>query len=539
MKHKIVLLILLLMRSLMFADITWSGPSNLSSVSSSFPAVAIDTSGNYYAIWIQNFNVFASVNGGVPTALTTSGTSLTPVSNLGIVVQSTGTATALWLFNGIVQTRTYLSTPLPAWSVTTITLGLPGGSSSPTIAVDINGNMAASWVDSTGIRVANKAYMVPYDGPWPSLTTLSGTVGGTLPQVGINGGNTIVVWVQNVSSINVVYSAIGNLLGGFGLNLSISNASINSSYPQVKVNSSGQALACWFQYTQSGNNFSNVSLYFSFLSGASWTTFLPVGFDEEGSVVDPQTLVIAIGLDNFGGGSVVWTQNFTGSTYNTITVKWSFTDDDMITNPTTLVADDMSGFGVSLSTSYVGYTPIVGMITSTTTIPDVVIQAVETMTTNFDSGQLTGETILSNQAFNGYPAVAVSDNGTNVYAAAVWVSNTSSVGVPIIQVATGTDLVVNPPTSLTVAQSSTFNGVFTNYFNTFSWTEPGPSLIGLIVGYNVYRNGLWVDFIDSVAPSSTLSYIDNNQLAGVHGTVYSVVSVTGNGFFSAIENVTY
>ena len=89
-----------------------------------------------------------------------------------------------------------------------------------------------------------------------------------------------------------------------------------------------------------------------------------------------------------------------------------------------------------------------------------------------------------------------------------------------IVAATGTSSIVQPATSLSVVQSSTNNGIFTEYYNTFSWTA---STTPTVQNYAIYRNGF---LIFEVANTAT-QFIDHN--ATQNGAVtYGIVALGDN-----------
>ena len=134
---------------------------------------------------------------------------------------------------------------------------------------------------------------------------------------------------------------------------------------------------------------------------------------------------------------------------------------------------------------------------------NVLIQATETDIGGIEQDFFTIPQTISTGSNNGYPRVATTYSGGTVNAAAVWIS---SDGVNnTISAATGSKTVIAPPTGLSVTQSSTSFGVFTEYYNTVGWTA---STDPNIVEYVIYRDGI---ALTSVA-SSTVQFIDHNRV---------------------------
>jgi hypothetical protein len=130
---------------------------------------------------------------------------------------------------------------------------------------------------------------------------------------------------------------------------------------------------------------------------------------------------------------------------------------------------------------------------------------------------------------NGFPKVATAFNGTNLYAAAVWLSSDGM--HTTVQAATGSRTPVAPPTNLMVVQNSTDFGVFKDYYNTISWTA---SVSGSVIDYVIYRNGS----IFNVVNSFTTSIVDHSEIQ--NGSVtYGVAAVDSDLSQSATVNVNF
>ncbi len=76
---------------------------------------------------------------------------------------------------------------------------------------------------------------------------------------------------------------------------------------------------------------------------------------------------------------------------------------------------------------------------------------------------------ISQGSDNGYPRVACSVNGETINGAAVWINFDGTSNV--IAASTGSKTTILPPTNLSVMQSSSNFGIFTDYYNTITWIK--------------------------------------------------------------------
>ena len=160
----------------------------------------------------------------------------------------------------------------------------------------------------------------------------------------------------------------------------------------------------------------------------------------------------------------------------------------------------------------------------------MLIQSSESDFTGFLGTQWSVPVNLSSGANHGFPRVAATLSGNTIYAGAVWISTNGSVNT--ILATTGTRSVVLPPTSLSVVQSSNnFGGVFTEYYNTVSWTA---SASPEIVSYVIYRNGAQIAQVDG----SVTSFRDDNRVQS-GAVTYGVAAVDNQSSQSTIPTVNY
>ena len=518
---KILTLFFLAIASHLMSDITWSSPltlSNPSNVASNVELV-MDTSGNATAIWLENGLLMSAsqpVGGswGTATALTAS-----TVTNASIGVDGSGNVTALWLEGGVVETAA-----LPfggTWSsATTIS---QSGASSPALAVDSTGNAVAVW--ARGGFIESSTQLV--GGSWGVVNMLSSGGSEDVPQVAISANGTVVaVWHSAASGLNAPYYSLKQISVGTWQTaavITITSAAIHHDYPHVAIDSNGNAAAIWFRYKVSGSVYSNVQVLAATLaSGASaWAT--PSILSGLGRV-NPANLISQLTYDQTGNLLALWTSSYDGDTYNVesgvlqVGSPWALGGE--------LVLQNLYGLSGQVATCSSGDTVVAYMYFDGTNL------SIQTSETNISSQRTNFWTIPftpSTDPNNGFPVAASTLAGSTVNAACAWVSNSG--GNNIIQVITGNKTVLAPPTSLSVTQSSNDFDIFTEYYNTISWTASTSPDIFL---YNLYRNGTYFQTV----LASTTSFIDHNAVQG-GSVVYGVAAVDTSQDQSAIATVSF
>jgi hypothetical protein len=101
----------------------------------------------------------------------------------------------------------------------------------------------------------------------------------------------------------------------------------------------------------------------------------------------------------------------------------------------------------------------------------------------------------------------------------------------VINAVTGSRSLPVPPTGLAVMQSSTNFGVFTEFFNTVSWTA---SVDPTVEGYLIYRDGILIGQVDA----ATVSFVDHNRVQSGPLT-YGVASINNEPVQGRIVTVNY
>lgn len=500
---------------------SWSSPPETVSspgVNASNPCVGMDGNGNVVAAWLEEAALMANtlpVNGSWGTAYALSESN---ASEPSLVVDPAGNATVIWVQSGVVMTAF-----MPVGSTWGVPQALSGtGSSSPQISVRPNGDLAAIWVTNGAVQAAMRSF----DSSWSAVSTLASS-GGSSPQIGVGSGGTVVaVWhsVNPVSSISNINSAVAQIGGTFSTASIISDPSVNSDYPQVAVDSNGNALAIWFSYSVTGVQYTDVVLQSSTLPmSSSWST--PVKVSSPGRF-NPATLMSKVLFTQSNSAVAIWTNSFGESFYG---INSSQTTDRQNWDAQVTLAYDTYAYSADVAVNSISDAFGIYMSSTYGTFP-IAITALETHVATINNDYWSNANTLSGEVQNAFPRIAaVVANDPNAYAVALWVNfdgtNTS------IQSSVATGTLVIPPSNVTVSQSLADFGVFQEYLNTISWdASSDPNLYS----YAIFRNGALLNVVDS----SSLSYIDNNQVE--NGSVtYGVTAIDNTGNSSLIVNVSF
>lgn len=503
---------------------TWSSPPDTIStlgLNSSNPCTAVDGNGNVVAIWLENDvviskNLVLNTSWSAPTTLSGTG-----ASSPQLTIDPAGNATAIWVESGIIKTKTQ---PFgSAWSsVTTLSAS---GSSSPQIAADSSGNVVAVWVTSGVVQSATRIF----NGTWSGSPDVLSSSGSAAPQVAINSnGTAVAIWhtLNGVTSLHNVNSARKVTIGGsWSAPTTVSDPTENSVYPQVAMESDGDAVAVWYNYDVVGSAYFNVVLNVAcYPSGGGGGWSLPVGISSPG-IRNPENLTARV-IINTENVVALWTNSYDGSTLSLETSQAVFKG---VWAPPIVLATNIYCYTLDTSLSSIGDILSVYMSSDTNSTP-IVINYIESHAGGFSSGFWTSPFVISNGDENAFPRISTTiNNQTNIYGTAVWVGFDGSNNV--IQTSQGTGIAVIPPTNLTVVQNATDYGVFTEYYNVLSWTASTEPNLNV---YGIYQNGTFIKFVQS----NVLQYIDHNAVQN-GPVVYGVTTIDTSGTESAIVTVSF
>ncbi|MGI9318418.1 MAG: Ig-like domain-containing protein, partial [bacterium] len=324
-------------------DGAWGSPSLIETDNAgiaSDPRVAIDSSGNAIAVWRQSdgtrFNIYANryVTGvGWGTAGLIENNNVGDVFGIPeIAIDSSGNAMAVWIqFDGIrnnVWANRYVTGG--GWGTAVqIEFDVIGTVGNPQVALDDSGNAMAVWIRSDGIRnnVWAGHYVAATDS-WGTAVMLNAIMGSAFnPQVAVDpDGNAVAVWRQLDGALNNMYAnryVAGTDSWGAAMLIENNNSGNVNGIPQVVVDSSGNANAVWWQSDGIQTN-----IYANrYVAGTdSWGASGVVVSDNLDNAQLPQ-----IAIDDSGNAMAVWSQsdgirdNIWASHYVAATDSWGTT----------------------------------------------------------------------------------------------------------------------------------------------------------------------------------------------------------------------
>lgn len=501
-------------------DFTWYSPTTLSSTmnASSDPYVGIDSNGNAEAVWIENgFLTSSSLPYGG------SWTSSTAISNSGasepsLAVDLNGNATAIWLEGTSLLANTKLSGG--SWG-TAATLS-SSNAAAPNLAIDSNGNAVAVWVEGGVIKSKTKLF----GGSWPmAADTLSGINSGN-PQIAVgSNGTAAAVWEGISGGVNAIFSATKPMSGSWSASAAISSVANPSVNPQVTVDPSGKVLAVWYIYTLNGGAYSEVYLQSATRpSGGSWS--LPIVVAETAGYYDPNKLISRVAYDSTGTAIAVWSNSSDGSSfdiYSTILPTdgngtWYSPEIGLVEKSTNAL-----GFDISVPAALDAF--LAYMINNG---PSISIFSNISNIAAYQKNRWTSADIIAGDGINGFPRISATISGSSIYAISTWVKSDENVA---IDAAFGEGTVLQPPTNLSVVQSSNVYGIFTEYYNTITWdSSSSPE----VISYLIFRDGLLIGEV----LANFNSFIDNNREQNA-AAVYGVATIDSKGTQSGVATVSF
>jgi hypothetical protein len=277
------------------------------------PQVAMDGSGNAFAVWQQSdgirYNIWANrytPSGGWGTGTLIETNNAGDATNPQVAMDSSGNAIAVWsqsdgTYYNIVANR---YTPSGGWGTATlIETNNAGNAGSPQVAMDSSGNAVVLWAQSDGTRYNIWANRYTPSGGWGTavlIETDNGSVGNQ--QVAMDGsGNAFAVWQQSDGTRYNIWANRYTPSGGWGTaTLTETNNAGDATNPQVAMDSSGNTIAVWSQ--SDGTRVNIVANRYT--SSGGWGTAVLIETDNAGDAHDPR-----VAMDGSGNAVAVWQQS--------------------------------------------------------------------------------------------------------------------------------------------------------------------------------------------------------------------------------------
>jgi hypothetical protein len=179
----------------------------------------------------------------------------------------------------------------------------------PKVAFDADGNAMAVWLQEDAVPRANVwASRFSIDtATWsaPALIETNDVGDAWDPDVALDAaGNAVAVWAQSDGTFESIWSNVFDAASGtWGTAALIEATSVGSAYePHIAMNSSGTAIAVWYQYEGTrADIWAN-----GYRSGAGWGTATVVETNNAGGAFEPR-----IAIDSSGNAWAVWSQSNT------------------------------------------------------------------------------------------------------------------------------------------------------------------------------------------------------------------------------------
>jgi microcompartment protein CcmK/EutM len=302
------------------------------------PQIAMDSFGNAISVWkkseMSRYIIQAKYYNKTSSSWDSLATTLSDITKTAfypqIAMDSLGNGIAVWVLNNgthnVIQARHF--TKGVGWTPTTYTISEDmKNSTTPQIAMDSLGNGIAIWsgiVYGLNTIIQTNRYN-KNNSSWDTFVTFisDGLYNSTFPQIAMDSvGNAMAVWDLNNGTTTVIQSSYyyKDTLSWTGYTLS--SDTYNSLTPQISMNLSGNAIAVW-KLTNTGVG--RIQARY-FLKGIGWSSDT-----ETLSDITKNSLIPQVAIDSLGNSIVIWEQ-FNGlhliiqaSYYNKLNNNWALT----------------------------------------------------------------------------------------------------------------------------------------------------------------------------------------------------------------------
>lgn len=204
-----------------------------------------------------------------------------------------------------------------------------------TVKVDAFGNTTSLWTAYNGSNYIIQSSSQSLEGTWTDPISISFTGQDSFaPQIGIDSyGNAVAVWFSFDGSNYVIQASTQNANNSYWATAStISTLGQNAYYPELAVDSLGNAVAAWYAFD--GNNYIVQSASFTRSNG--WSS--PI----QASVSGQDSFDTGIGVDDLGNAVVAW-YTFDGSNYVVQAAALPF-GSDAWSPPTSISTSGLDGY---------------------------------------------------------------------------------------------------------------------------------------------------------------------------------------------------
>jgi len=277
------------------------------------PQVKMDSKGNSFIVWYQNFNNQNQIWGcqlqkgkgwRKPQVLSDEsqdGDSYSPQLTVG----NDGIAAAIWILKKENQYSlfTKLYTDKGWGDLQKIPVESKGSLYYPQISRDPNGNMTAIWYQNEDQKYSIWASHSNPDGSWQKPISIQTDQEGDAysPQMICDQkGNVFVVWRQGKTPFWKIYGVKYSFKKKTWEDACIISSQDDGNFraPQIDVDSEGNGIAAWYQWSKTSDVWANV-----YIGGHGWQKAKKIQSDKAGDSRYPQTAV-----SSNGNAFVVWRQ---------------------------------------------------------------------------------------------------------------------------------------------------------------------------------------------------------------------------------------
>ena len=277
------------------------------------PEIAVDADGNAIAIWRQwggsGYDVWVNRYRpaiGWQTAEKIDDKDSGNTASLAIGLDPAGNALAVWAESDGTRDNIWSNryTVGGGWgSPELIESDDSGSAESPRVAVDAAGNAVAVWYQSDGLRTSIWANRYTAGAGWgtAALIETDDTGYALEPRVAVDAaGNALAVWRQADGARWNVWANRYTTGVGWGTAVVIETNNGGTGYPQIAMDSAGNAMAVWDQWD--GAAFSIWANRFT--PGGGWGTAALIESDNSGPASSAQ-----VAVDDSGSALAVWIQS--------------------------------------------------------------------------------------------------------------------------------------------------------------------------------------------------------------------------------------
>jgi hypothetical protein len=303
----------------------WGAPQRVDSSDARAwnPQVATDSAGRALVVWVQG-------GGGVGNAVWSSryepGTGwgaaqvLQDAGNSNaafVAMDRAGNAVAVWDQSDGIRYNVWARACGAGgeWGVPQPVESGDGSTGTPQLAMDEAGNAVVAWSQVDGGRNHILANRFGFGTGWGTARQVDPGVGpdGSSPQVAVgSNGNAVIGWYANEGGVWTAWASTNPDGTGWGTPVRIGPATINSSIPRVAMDSYGNAVAAWMQW--SGTGFDLWSSRFGKDSGWGSPQLLETGSGNIASIpgvaMHPEGKAVVVWGQGDGDYGKVWANRF-------------------------------------------------------------------------------------------------------------------------------------------------------------------------------------------------------------------------------------